>query len=333
MKILVTGATGFIGSHLAEKLVKEGHAVRALVRGRARDGPYLEGLKVLERLNIRIVRGDLLDKKSLEDAVKGVDAVFHLAAIARPMAIPNEEYFRINEEGTRNLMEACRVNKVKKVVCMSSVSAVGPSRDGRPVNEKSENRPMDTYGWSKLAAEKVILDYIKNHSMHIIVLRPPMVFGPRDREMLRFFRMIKKRVFPIKYGKGYMEFLYVENLVDAAILAMKRGKKGEVYHINNGKSYRLREIVEAIAEAEGVKLLPIKLPNWSFVLIGAAVQLAGKLFRFHPPFSSSTVTWMTKSFWYSDSSKAQRELGYKPKFSLKEGVRKTVEYYSEKGLI
>jgi len=332
MKILVTGATGFIGSHLTERLAKDGHNVSALVRGSV-ENSHKESLGMIKGMKVSIHQGDLLDKESLCRAVKGNDVVFHLAAIARPMKIADSAYFRVNADGTKNLLDACRKAGVKKIIHMSSVSAVGPARGGKPVNEKSRTLPIDTYGKSKLAAEKLILKYIRDYKMSVVILRPPMVFGPRDLELLKLFRMIKKRLFPIRHGEGYIEFLYVENLVEACVLAMKKGKSGEIYHINNGRSYRIKEVVDAIAEAEGVRLLPIKFPNFTFVAAGALAELLGKIFRFHPPFSKNTVIWMTKSFWYSDSSKAQKELGYRPRIGLDEGVRRTVSYYSKKNML
>ena len=334
MKILITGATGFIGSHLTERIVKEGHEVKVLMREKSNRVGREETLKLIKKLDVEVVYGDLLDINSLFKAVKGCEIVFHLAAIARPMAIPREDYFKVNADGTRNLLEACRKEKsLKKIIHMSSVSAVGPTRDGKPVNEKTPCAPVDSYGESKLAAEKVIFEYIKKYNLPIVLLRPPMVFGPRDYELLRLFKIISKGIFPIKEGKGYMEFLYVGNLVEVCILSMAKGKVGEIYHINNGKSYKIQEVVKAIAKAENVKILPIKFPNWFFVLSGAAIELAGKIFGFHPPFSRDTVIWMTKSYWYSDSSKAKKELDYKPVFTLEEGARKTVDYYKNKGWI
>lgn len=333
MNVLITGATGFIGSHLTERLVKEGYKVSVLVKKESNRKERKETLNILKNIGVKIFLGDLLDVNSLIKACKNKDVVFHLAAIARPMAIPKEKYFKVNVEGTKNLLEACRKNKVKKIIHMSSISVVGPTRDGNPVNEKTKPDPIDTYGESKLAAEKVVFEYIKKYNMNITILRPPMVFGPRDFEMLRLFKAISKGFFPLKEGKGYIEFLYVENLVDVCILAMKKGKKGEIYHINNGESYRMSDVVKTIAKAENVKLKPIKFPNWSLVLAGVFMELLGKIFGFHPPFSRNTVIWMTKSFWYTECTKAKKELGYQPKINLEEGIKRTVEYYKKRELL
>ncbi len=331
MKILVTGGTGFIGSHLVEKLVNQGYDVRVLVR--ERENSRKETLGLLKKLGVKICFGDLRDIKSLEKAVGDVKVVFHLAAIARPMAIPNKLYFEINEKGTKNLLGVCKKRKLKKIILMSSVSTVGPSRDGTAVSEKTKCNPVDVYGWSKLAEEKVAIDFVKKYNLPIIILRPPMVFGPRDFEMLKLFRAVNKRFFPISSDEKCMEFLYVENLVEACLVAMERGRIGEKYHISNGEHYSINEIRKAMEKAFGKKTLPIRFPKFVFVLGGYLLEISGKIFGFHPPFKHDTINWMTEKFWYSDISKAKKELEYIPKISLEAGVKKTAEYYRERGLL
>ncbi len=334
MRILVTGATGFIGSHLVEKLAKEGHKIRILVKKKEENISLRnETLKILKELNVDMQIGDLEDRLSLEGITKDIDVVFHLGAIARPMAIPNRRYFEVNEKGTLNLLEVCKNKKIKKIVIMSSVSAVGPTKDGNAVNEKTRCMPVDTYGWSKLAQEKVAEKYFKEYNMPIVLLRPPMVFGPRDMEMLKLFKAVDKRFFPIHCDKKVMEFLYVKNLVNACILAMENGKNGETYHITNGEHYSINEIIRAMEKAKKKRVFPIKFPKWSFVLVGGFLEILGNIFNFRPPFRHDTIKWMTEKFWYSDMSKARRELDYNPKISLEEGIRETAEYYEKRGLI
>lgn len=332
MKILITGGTGFIGSHLAESLIKQKFKVRALVRKYEND--CRKNLGLLKKLNVEVVYGDLLDINSLKKAVKGIDLIFHLAAIARPMAIPNNLYFKINKEGTRNLLEVCKKNKkIRKIIIMSSVSAVGPTRDGKPVNEKTKCGPVDVYGLSKLAEEKIAEKYIQEYKMPIVILRPPMVFGPRDFEMLRLFRFMNMGFFPIRGNEKCMEFLYVGNLVEACNLAAKYGRAGEKYHITNGQHYSINDIIRTTEKVQAKKILPIVFPKWSISLAGIFLETIGKIFNFYPPFRHDTTAWMTKKFWYSDDSKAKKELKYKPIFSLEEGIRNTINWYEKEGLL
>lgn len=331
MKILVTGGSGFIGSHLVERLVRKGFEVRVFVKKEDMKKRG-ESFRLLESLDVEIYYGDLLNKASLEKAVKNIDVIFHLAAIARPMAIPNEAYFRVNEDGTRNLLEVCNnIKKIKKIVITSSVSAVGPSRDGNPVSEKAKCRPIDVYGWSKLAQENVSFHFIKNYNLPIVFLRPPMVFGPRDFEILKLFKAVNRGFFPVSSNNKCLDMIYVDNLVDACLLVMEKGKVGEVYHIADDH-YSINEIVGSIAKAENKKLMKLLFPKFFFVFSGYIIEFLGKLFNFHPPFKHDTVKWMTERFWYIDTSKI-RKLGYKNKIGLDKGIKKTVDYYKEKGLL
>lgn len=333
-KILVTGATGFIGSHLVEALAEKNRRVRCLVRRDSflKNLEYIKSLRDPIKSKIEIFNGDLLDKKLLKKALRDIDIIFHLAAIARPMAIPNQAYFDVNATGTKNLLEACRSTKIKKFIHMSSISAVGPSRDGKPVNESTPCKPVDTYGESKLEAEKILFEYYKKYKIPIVILRPSMVFGERDFEMLRFFKAVKTGFFPIR-GRGKMEFCYVQNLVEACLLAEEKGKIGEVYCISNGESYTLNKIIRTMVKEMHIKLVPIFLPISMLRAGGFAMEIIGKRFNFHPPFSKETATWMTTNYWYCSIEKAKKELGYKPKFSLGEGIRRTVKWYKKEGFL
>lgn len=338
MKILVTGGTGFIGSHLVERLSSDGHTARVLVLKKdpqvdAHPERAQEIFNMLRKNDVELCYGNLLDPRSLEVALRDIDVVFHLAAIARPMAIPRQEYFDVNEIGTKNLLEACSKIKLKKIICMSSVSAVGPSRDGNPVNENTSPNPVDVYGESKLAAEKVINEYIKK-GLPIVILRPPMVYGPRDYEMLRLFKAVKKRFFPIKGSSTpNLEFSFVGNIVEGCIRAWKRGTVGEIYHLNDGQHYTISQIISAIEKAENTKVRNIKFPDWSFKVAGFFMELLGKVFNFRPPFNRETIVWMSEKYWYSDTRKAVKYLGFKNFISLEDGTKKTVEWYNKHRLL
>lgn len=330
MKILVTGATGFIGSHLVERLVKENYKVIAFVKN---NDKREETLNLLNKFGIELRYGDLTDYTSLEKATKKIDIVFHLAAIARPMAIPDEKYFLINEKGTENLLKACKKNKIKKIILMSSVSAIGPSRNNKGVNEETLCRPIDIYGFSKLAGEKVAERYIKNYGMNIVILRPPMVFGPRDLELYKIFKFSSKGFFPVNSENKVIDFIYVENLVEACILGMKYGKKGEKYVLSNGEHYSINDMIREIEKNIKQRVYRIKIPKFLFKITGYSVEIISRLINIHPPFKHDTIDWMTKKMWYTDISKARKELKYTPRISFEEGVKKTVEYYKSRKMI
>ena len=335
MVYLVTGATGFIGSHLCEELAKRGKKTRCLVREKETGEMHKENEKMLRSIGAEIYYGDLNDRGSLKNIAKGVDVVFHLAAIARPMNIPREKYFEVNVEGTKNLFEACKGEKIRKIVHVSSISAIGPSRDGKPVSEKTSARPVDTYGESKLESEKAAFDFIKKYKLPVVIVRPPMIYGPGDFELLKLFKAVNTGFFPVNMGggKGHFEFCFVKNLVKGIILASEKGAVGEIYHLSAERAYTLAEVAGTIAKAEKKSLLKLPFPKAVFWLGGKAMEISGRIFGFHPPFKGGTMEWMTTDYWVSDISKAKKELGYRQEFSLQEGVEETVAWYKKKGII
>src|SRR5512139_1412868 len=209
MRALVTGGTGFIGSHLAEFLIREGHEVTCLVRDTTKPG-YLEGLPVT------MVRGDCTDRDSLTGAVRSADYIFHLAGLTK--ARREHEFYEVNVKGTENVVRAAQERNagLKRFVHLSSLAAVGPSSTGRPLAEDCEHRPVSAYGRSKSEAEQVV--YGKRNDMPVTILRPPAVYGPRDRDLLLFFKLVNTGFVP-HWGKSYYSFVYVEDLVRALVLS------------------------------------------------------------------------------------------------------------------
>jgi len=339
MTVLVTGATGFVGSHLAERLVKDGEKVRCLVK----EG---SNTKTLETLGAEIVYGDLLDAESLKRAVEGVTVVYHLAALARLYTgLTPDDYNKVNVEGTRNLLEACRGAKITHLVYTSSADAAGPSRDGLPRTENMPCQPVNVYGESKLASELLCREYAEKYDIPVTIIRPPMIYGPSCMlHLKRLFKMIKNGFYPVM-GKGnsLMEFCYVENVVEGLVLAGKSKQAvGQTYYISDERSYTITEVLNAIAEAECVRLIIIHVPIPVGYMIGFSIEMLGKVIKCwpfvvketgRPTFSRNTVKWSTHNTWICSTEKAKRELGYKPKFSLQDGVRKTVEWYKSVGAL
>lgn len=329
--ILITGATGFIGSHLTEELAKK-NKVRILVRRKS--------LKKLKRnINIRtlskiqITIGDLLDKTSLIKATKGIKKVFHLAAIARPMNIPRKKYYQVNVDGTRNLLDACKKNKVKDFIHISTMSVFGYSRDRKPLTENSPKLPVSDYGLSKLIGEDLVINFCKKNKIKLKVVRPPMVFGPRDKQFLKLFRLINTGLFPLlKKGKAKMEFTYVKNLVDGIIKADKCGKNQETYNISDGKTYTISYVFGLIAKYENKKLFPISPPVWLVIIVGKCMELLGKLTNTHPIFNSGTASWMTNNN-IMDITKARTKLKYKNIIPINKAIKETIYYYKKYKLL
>ena len=338
MKILVTGAAGFIGSHLVELLFAEGEDVRCF----AKPGSDISSVA---NLTTDIGYGDLIDIEAIKEATKGIDVVYHLGALAKyNVNDPSIDYERVNMGGTKNVLEACRANRVKKVVYTSSLEAVGLSIDGKPLNEDSEPRPRNIYGESKLGGERVCKEYFEKYGMDVVIVRFPMVYGPRNLlHLKRLFGMVKKKYYPIVGdGSALMEFCYVKNAVSGLKAAMEKGKAGEIYFISDERSYQFREVLTAIAKQLDVDLKLIKMPIFIANGIGFSFEFLSKFLKFYPftfkatgrpAFSRATVSWMAKSTLFCDVSKAKTELGYKPKYVLEDGVMETIDWHRKIGVL
>lgn len=334
MTILVTGGTGFIGSHLAERLLERGEKVRVLAMNEPIDQIELENAAMLREKGVEIFHGDLRDKGSLEKAVKDTIVVFHLGAISRPMKIPKEIYYDVNRDGTRNLLEVCRDKNLEKFVHVSTVSTLGVSADGRPLKEDEFQDLTDDYGLSKKEGEKIALEYHREHRLPVVVVRPPLTYGPRCMVRLIMFKYTQKRIFPLfNKGKSRMEFCYVDNLVQAILKAESTPNVlGEVFNISDGQSYEIGEIIRGIANAQGVKgPLLSNMPIWLGKVLGFGTEILSKIVGIHPPFSRITAQWMSEDQNVYDISKAKRVLNYSPEVSLEEGLKKTVDWYRERG--
>ena len=336
--VLVTGAAGFIGSHLVDALCTDGLAVRSLVRPG-------EDLTHLRGSDSHVVHGDLKESDSLDRAMAGIDTVYHLGAISRyDLNVPDAEYEAVNVAGTRNILVAASKAGAKRVVFTATIEAVGTSKDGKPLTEDSPQAPRNVYGRSKLEAENLMRTYHAEHGLHTVVVRPPMTYGPREPILCqRLFRMVQRGLYPlIGDGKALTEFCYVKNQVHGIRLAAERGRAGEVYFISDERSYSIEEIVRAIADECGVRVLTPHLPVSLALAVGLGFELASKVLRFYPfvipqtgrpPFSRKTVEWTSESRLFCDITKARGELGYRPAYSLREGVAETVEWYRQHGMM
>jgi nucleoside-diphosphate-sugar epimerase len=314
MRALVTGATGFIGSHLCEELVKRGYKVTCLSRSSS-------NLKWIENLDIRLSKGDCTDRDSLLELVESADYVFHLAGLTK--ATSERDFFSINSKGTENLIKAVseRNPRLKRFVYLSSLAAAGPSRDGKPLKEVAEAAPVSCYGESKLEGEKAVLRY--RDSIPVTILRPPAVYGPRDRDMLVMFKMIKKGIF-FDLGKCYYSLLYVDDLVQGIILCAENEKaEGKVYFLSDTEFYTGEQIAMEISSALDVKALPLKVPKFAmsfFAFIGEKINKQGIINR-------DRIKDFKHSHWICDPQRVREEIGFIPKVGLKEGIKWTADWY------
>ena len=326
MKVLVTGGTGFVGSHLVSRLVKEGQSVRTLVR-------KTSNIDYLRRLNVEIHVGDVIDKKSVRAAVKGVDLVYHIAALFRQARFPDEVFWQVNVEGTQNMLEASHKERVKRFVHCSTVGVLGHIADP-PADETYPYNPGDVYQRSKCEGEKIALKFCRDKKFPVVVARPTAVYGPGDMRLFKLFRYVSSgRMIILGNGKPFYHLVYVEDLVTGfELCAQKENAVGKVYILGGNKYLTLNELVNLIAKVLGVSLSKIHLPVSPFKVLGMLCEKVCIPLKIEPPLHRRRVDFFTKSRAF-DISRAKEELGYKPDFDLETGLELTGEWYREKGFL
>jgi nucleoside-diphosphate-sugar epimerase len=263
LKALVTGATGFIGSHLVEALVQRGAQVRCLVRnkrhlGWVKDSP------------VEFVVGNCREKNSLKQAVKDVDQVFHFAGATT--AVKEKTFFEVNALGTENLVRACIENntRLKKFIYLSSQAAAGPCRSVGKKKESDPCEPVSPYGKSKLLGEELALSH--SNELPLLILRPCAVYGPRDKGFYALFKCLSKSINPcFSDHEQHISMCYVQDLVRAILLAAEtQTENGEIFFLSDGHDYRMEEIGDIFAQAMEISALKLRLPNrcysaWPFL--------------------------------------------------------------------
>jgi dihydroflavonol-4-reductase len=324
LKALVTGANGFVGSHLVEGLLSRGYRVTSQVRKTG-------NLRWLSGLNVEYVYADISDKDSLKSVFKDVDFVFHVAGLTK--AKSEEEYFRANYQGTKNLVEVCVEDnpQIKRFIYISSQAAVGPGKDEKPLDETSPCNPITDYGKSKLEGERMVLDY--SSKLPVTVIRPPAVYGPRDTDILGFFKVANKG-FKTLFGKGesYISLCYVEDLINGIILASENPKAiGEIYFIADDQVYSWREAFGIIAKVLDKKLITLRIPIAFLFILAFVSENIFKLLGKPALLNVQKVRETTQKYWLCDVSKAKRELGFFPQYRLEQGAKETMRWYKEKG--
>lgn len=326
-KILVTGGTGFIGGHLVKRLSKEGYQVKILSRQGSPD-------IFVSNSNVSVEIGDVTDQASVDNAVKGVDVVFHLAAALNSHGVTKEQMGNINIDGAKNVLESCRKNGVQRVVHVSSVGVIG-STSPEGEDESAPTRPVSDYEKSKLEGEKLALNYYREHDLPVVVVRPSLVYGPGDVRsgIFNLFMAISKRRFLTIGNKDIMfHTLFIDNLVDALFLAMtKKEALGEIFNIADASALSLTKLAKKIAHAEDVKILPGYLPFWLAKLAALGFDLL-KILGLSVPIDSIRLWFMTHHRSY-DVSKSRKLLGYNPRVDLNKGISDTVDWYRQMGYL
>lgn len=326
MRVLVTGGSGFLGSYVCEQLAAEGHVVRALVRP-ASDRKVLSNLPRVE-----FAPGAIEDPASLARAVLGVDAIIHAAGLVK--ARRPEDFFATNAQGTENLLRAAEegAKGLRRFVYVSSLAAVGPSADGTPVADDAEPRPVTHYGRSKLAGERAVI--AAKDRLKVTVIRPPLIYGPRDRETLAFFSSVKNGVLPlIGDGSNTLSVIYGKDCAAACVKAISAdAPSGRTYFVDDGAVYVWKDALHEVERALGRKaFLRVGLPLGVIRAAAAASQLYGKLTNTAQMLTLDKVNELRQRHWVCSGEGARAELGWEPTTRWSAGVRETASWYRQAG--
>ena len=323
--ILVTGATGFTGGHLCKRLVESGESVVAFVRASS-------NTEALDRLGVECRTVDIRDPDDVAGNFTGIDRVYHIAAAWRSEHADRGEFHRVNVEATRNLLEAAVNNGVKRFVHCSTVGVQGDI-ESPPADEDYRFQPGDHYQETKLEGELLAREYF-SRGLPGAVFRPVGIYGPGDTRFLKLFRPISKgRFIMIGSGKTLYHMTYIDDLVDGIILAGTRDEAlGEVFTLGGDGYTTLTELVNAIADAMDRPRPRWRVPFYPVFLASIACDRICRLLGIEPVLYPRRVEFFYKDRAFS-IDKAKRLLGYQPKVSLAEGLRRTAAWYREQGLI
>ena len=314
MNILVTGATGFIGSFLAAALVRKGHAVTCLVRKSS-------DLKWIRHLPLEFLFGDLADRDAYARRLRDFDVICHAAG--RTKADSERAFFQANAECTRLLVTAAAEEnpELKRFLLVSSLAAAGPSRDGRPLTEEKAPRPVSAYGRSKLEGERAALSCAR--SIPVTVVRPPAVYGPRDRDFFLVFKAVQRGVFPY-WGKCSYSLIYVEDLVRGLLLAAeKKEAAGKTYYLADSRVYTNDDIRCALSAALDRRSIRLRLPRSVLPILAAFIQK----FQKKGIINADKMQEIRFPHWTCNPERAAQELGFGTGMSLAEGFFQTTEWY------
>jgi len=316
---LVTGATGFIGSHLVARLAADNWRVLCLVRPRTRKDDFLPA-------GVETLPGNLLDPSVLAASLTGGETIFHLAGKTKGRSL--DEFMETNRDGTEKLLEAVRLSGTtpRSLVFVSSLSAAGPSPDGRPILENAPANPVSFYGRSKLAAEKVLLDSPRDYPVAIV--RPAVVYGPRERDILEMVRWANRGIRILPSERRLFSAIHVDDLIAGLLAAAPAPRGDRTYFLCDGVSYEWRNCIEEICRLLNRRTIPVRISVRTGRRLARGGARAGSR---RAAFLLDKLRELAHPFWVCSIQRARQELGFQPTIGFREGMSATIAWYRKEG--
>lgn len=319
----VTGANGFVGSHLVDYLLAQGHEVHAIVRAKS-------NLQWIENKGGIFHKCGLGDAEELKKAFVGANYIYHVAGVVKVPTL--EGFIKGNVTMTRNVMEAAAtVSTIKRVVVVSSMAATGPAEKGGDVDENSPLKPIEAYGISKVEQEKVVEEY----NVPYTIIRPPGVYGPRDTEIFALFKTVNSGIIPLfGFTPKEMSLIHVTDLVRGMYqAAMSDTAENEIYFLGALTRCTGVDMGNEASKALGKKAISIKIPHFLIFIIGYIGQFFESMFGWNVDLNKDRAYRLTRPSWYCNCAKAVRDFGFEQTKSLEQGFKETADWYKEKGWI
>ncbi|MEO0131772.1 MAG: NAD(P)-dependent oxidoreductase [candidate division WOR-3 bacterium] len=314
MRIFVTGANGFIGSHVVEALTQKGYKVKAIVRKSA-------NLEWLKDLPIELYYGNITELATVCEYLKDVDVILHIAGATKGKTY--EDYYRVNVISTENLLTAITTNKLelKKFIYFSSIAAVGGVEPHGQITEAIRPQPVSWYGETKRKGEELVLQ--ASDKFPVVILRLSAIYGPRDKEMLSYFKFLKYHLRP--YWDGEVSLCYIKDLTCAVLATLDTELPSPaIYNISDGNCYTIDEISKTAERILGYTAIPVRVPK---KVLELTAILINQLSREASIISPDKVKELKEPCWVCNIAKAQRELNFHPQYSLFRGLQETLNWY------
>jgi len=322
MEIFLTGASGFVGSHTAEQLIQKNHSLTIFSRRRN------EYTDILEKKGAKLLLGNFDNPQIIEKGIKNAEAVIHIAGATRGFS--EEDYMAVNRDYTKNLLEF--VDKNQKFILMSSQAAAGPA--DFPLTEEAEPKPITWYGLSKLAAEKETREWEKRTGGKAVILRPSAVYGPREKDIFTYFKLISRGfVFLLGGGTKRFSIIYVMDLAESVVKSLDYNKIG-TFFVTNDNAPSWAEMAESIKKGTGKETaIKLSVPEICAYPIGYISDFFSKITQKPALLNRQKLIEMKQSAWICSNEKIKKEMDWQPRFSLDEGIKETARWYQEQGWI